>query len=305
MEHKILSLDYDKSLINKVLDDIDMKYIILFLYVIRNDLFNDLSDENILNSYEKVLILDEIFKSNVINLLPENFIEVAIDLGLFKNIRSLREFKQKENDFILKMGEETITIEEKTILVPADILFLMINKKFKIIKRRNFNLALKHLKGIRCEVSGVIHPFIFQIGENDYTIADDLYYILDQYGNIYQAIKIEVTIEGFYRRFNEIFKKINEFIEIFDPILNSKTAIKKINKAIEENKNILKYLKNEKIKLSDKFEVEKIDKSAQIYQDWLSKLLQLLKFRYKMEKINQKLLNLKSYYSGKKKNILI
>ncbi|GAH30405.1 unnamed protein product, partial [marine sediment metagenome] len=73
MEHTNLSLEYDKSLIERVLDDLDMRYIIMFLYIIRNDLFKDLKDSKIIESYEKVIILDEIFKNNVLDLWEENF----------------------------------------------------------------------------------------------------------------------------------------------------------------------------------------------------------------------------------------
>ncbi len=112
MEHKNLTLEHDKNLIDNVLDNIDMRYIILFLYVIRNDLFKDLTDENLIESYERILILDDIYKNNIVNFWDEEFSEIYIDLGLIKNIRSLREFDQKEGDFILKLGEETITIEQ-------------------------------------------------------------------------------------------------------------------------------------------------------------------------------------------------
>ncbi len=303
MEHKNLSLEYDKNLINKILDDINMRYVILFLYIIRNDLFEDLNDEKLIESYERILILDDIFKGNVINFLGDkkNFIEVAIDLGLFKNIRNLREFEQKDDNFILKMGELTITIEKNTIMVPADTLFLMISKKFKFLSRRNFNLALTRLKGVRCETTSAIHSFIFEIGQEDYTLSDDLYYILEQYGNIYQAIKIEITIEGFYQRFEEIAKKSEEFIEIFDPALNSKSIVKKIDKAIEENREIIEYLKEEKVQLSDKFKSKDVVKNAQIYKEWNSTLLQLLRFRHQIKKIDKKLLEIKNSYSGKNK----
>ncbi len=301
MEHKNLSLEYDKTLINKILDDINMRYIILFSYVVRNDLFEDLKNKTLIESYERILILDDIFKGNIVQFWSEDFTEVVIDLGLFKNIRSMREYEQKEDDFIIKMGEETITIEKNTIMIPMETLFLMIKKKFKFLTKRNFNLALTRLKGVRCETTSAIHQFIFEIGENDYKLADDLYYILDQFGNIYQAIKIEVTIEGFYQRFEEIGNKINNFINIFDPALNSKKAIKKINNAIEENKDIIKCLKEEKIKLSDKFDIDQIDKNVDIYKEWNSKLLQLLNYRFKIEKIDEKLITIKSYYSGKKK----
>ncbi|MFX0057306.1 MAG: hypothetical protein ACFE85_02495 [Candidatus Hodarchaeota archaeon] len=301
MDHKKLIMEYDKGLIEKILDDYDMRYVILFLYIIRNDLFKDLTDEKIIESYERILILDEIYKNNILNFWTEEFIEIAIDLGLFKNIRSLREFEQKDEDFIVKLGDETITIEKDTISVPDDTLFLIINKKFKDLTRRNFNLALTKLKDVRCETSNLIHNFIFEIGEHDYTLSDDLYYILDQFGNIYQAIKIEITIEGFYQRFKEMKDKLTGFIEIFDPILNNQPVIRNINKAIKEQKDIIKFLKDQKVQFSDKFNFDKIDSNNKIFKEWNSQLLYLLDFRYKSEEIENKLLDIKRIYSGRNK----
>ncbi|MFX1571313.1 MAG: hypothetical protein ACFFB0_01055 [Promethearchaeota archaeon] len=301
MEHNDLTLEDDVNLINTILDDIDMRYIILFLYIIRNDLFKDLSEVNINESYSKILLLDEIYKSNLINSWEEEFIEIYIDLGLIKNIRSKREFEQKDDDFIIKLGEETITIEQDIISIPDDTLYLLINKKFKSLTRRNFNLALTRLKGVRCEKTSVIHRLIYEIGEHDYALSDDLYYILDQFGNIYQLIKIEVTIDGFYQRFIEIKEKINEFVEIFDSTLNTKPVLKKIHKAIDENKEIIKYLKDEKIPLSDKFKFDKVDNESTLFKEWKSKLLLLLKLRYQMKKIEDNIVELKKFYSGKNK----
>ena len=301
MEHENLTLEYDNNLINNILDNVDMRYILLFLYIIRNDLFEDLTDKDLIESYERVLILDEIYKNNIVNFWDEEFIEIYIDLGLIKNIRSLREFEQKDDDFIIKLGEETITIEKNTISIPDDTLYLMINKKFKFLTRRNFNLALTRLKGVRCEKSSIIHSLIYGIGEHDYSLSDDFYYILDQFGNVYQAIKIEITIEGFYQRFKEIQEKINGFIKIFEPALNTKPIMKKINIAVEESKDILQYLKDEKVELSDKFNFDKINKDNDIYKRWNSQILSLLKLRNQMEQINNKLIELKNYYLGKDK----
>jgi hypothetical protein len=301
MEHKSIALEQDENLINKILDDIDMRYIILFMYIIRNDLFDDLNDENLIESYERVLILDEVYKDNVTQFWDTEFIDVAIDLGLFKNVRSFREFEQKDGDFLLKLGEETITIENNVISIPDDTLFLMINKKFKSLTRRNFNSALMRLKGVSCEVSSMIHPIIYKIGDHDYALSDDLYYILDQFGNIYQAIKIELTIEGFTSRFNEIQEKIDDFIGIFDPKLNSKPARRKIHEAIEKDKDIIKYLKDEKIELSDKFNFDEINREELIFQQWISKLNFLIRTRNNLNDIENKLVELKNNYSGKKK----
>lgn len=299
MEHTNLSLEFDRNLIEKILEDNVLRYVILFMYVIRNDLFKDLANPNLIENYERVLILDEIFKSNIIKFWDEDFIEIAIDLGLFKNIRSMREFEQKESDYIIKLGEETITIEDNLISVPDDSLYLMLIKKFKTINRRDYNLALTKLKGVRCEKSNSIHPFLFQIGENDYCLPNDLYYILDQSGNIYQTLKIEITIEGFHERFSEIVKKVEDFLKIFESKLITKPIKTKINFAIDNNKDIFKHLTDEGISLADKFNFEKVNQNEEIFKNWHSKLLLLVNLNYKMNKIETSLLDLKKLYSGK------
>ncbi len=301
MEHTNLSIENDKNLIEKVLDDIDMRYIVLFLYIIRNDLFRDLDNTELIESYEKVLILDEIFKDNILNFWENEFIEVAVDLGLFKNIRSMREFQQKEDDFIIRLGEETVTIENDTISVPDHSLFLMITKKFKFLTRRNFNSALLKLKGVRCEMSNIIHPFVSEIGDHDFTIPDEIYYILDQYGNIYQAIKIEITIEGIYQRFAEIQEKLNEFIDIFEPKFRTKPVLKKVHEALSNDKDIIQHLKDEKIELPDKFAYNENDIENPTFKDWYSKLMLLLKYTSQMKLLETKLFEIKQIYSGKGK----
>ena len=301
MEHTNLTLEYDKSLIERVLDDLNMRYIIMFLYIIRNDLFKDLKDSKIIESYERVIILDEIFKNNIISFWEENFIDIAIDLGLFKNIRSIREFNHKDEDFIIRLGEETVTIENDKIAVPDHSLFLMINKKFKFLTRRNYNLALIKLKGVKCQNSNNIHQFISQIGENDYAISDDIYYILDQFGNVYQAIKIEITIEGVHQKFLNIKEKIDEYIDIFEPKLRSKPALRKIFEAIKSKKEVLKYLKDEKIELSDKFNFDEDTERNEISNDWYLRVMALLNTRFRMEQLDEKILETKKYYSGKDK----
>ena len=305
LEHGRLDLDYDRALINKILDNLDNRFIILFLYIIRNDMLQNLNDKTLIESYEKVLILDDIYKENILTFWPNQLIEIVIDLGLFKNIRSMKEFENLDNDFIVKLGEETVTIENNIILVPDDTLFMIITKKFNFLMRRNFNLALTRLKSVMCEKTNVIHPFITQMGENDYALSDDLFNILDQFGNIYQAIKMEITIERFNERFEEISKKLTDFIDIFDSELNTKKTIKKINNAIMDKKDIIKVLKEEKIKLSDKFEWKDLDTDVQIFIDWNSLLINLLNHRYQMDNIGKKILDLRNYYSGKKKKIVI
>jgi len=319
LEQKEHTLKDDKDLINRILGDMDSRYIILFLFIIRKDLFKDLSDFKLIISYNRVINLEEIFKGNLKSYWNEEFIKIAIDLGLFKNIRSYEDFNLKDDDFIIKMGVETITIEENIeketgkvkyiISVPADTLFLMINKKFKSLTKRNFNLALIRLKGVRCENTGAIHPFIYKIGEKDYTLSDDLYeFLKDDYANIYLAIKGEFTIDGFYKKFKETQDKILNYIEIFDIFLKKKEIIKKINNVIEENNLELTFSKDE----DSKDKAEKLDflditiklkvLDAKIkFKLSNSNYQKLLDYRTQLQNINDQLIEMRTYYSTKEK----
>ena len=110
MEHKNLTLEDDKNLIDNILNNIDMRYIVLFLYIIRNDLFKDLSDNNLIESFEKVLVLDDIYKSNVFEL-PVSRKEIGefIEMTTENVIRTLSEFRK---DNIIKINGKIIEITD-------------------------------------------------------------------------------------------------------------------------------------------------------------------------------------------------
>jgi len=291
MEHNKLSLEYDRNLINSILNNINTKYTILYLYIIRKDLFNNLY-KDVIDRYERVIMLDDIYKNNVELLWDQEFIEKIIDLGLFKNIRSHKEYDQKDGDFILKMGEYTITIEKNTILTPKDTLFHMISKRFKSLPQKDFELGLTKLKQVRCEVSGIVHHFIYEVGDNDYILSDDLYDILDQFGNIYQAIKIEPTSDGLLAICKEIKDRIVNIVMIFDPILNNDQIIKKLTKALEINK------KEEKIEIIEiSLKIKLLDKNITLTLS-NSDFQILSNYKNEMEIINKQLLEIKSKYSG-------
>ncbi|TKJ22462.1 MAG: hypothetical protein CEE43_06105 [Promethearchaeota archaeon Loki_b32] len=291
MEHNKLSLEYDRNLINSILNNINTKYTILYLYIIRKDLFNNL-DEDLIDRYERVIILDDIYKNNVELLWDQEFIEKIIDLGLFKNIRSRAEYDQKDGDFILKMGEYTITIEKSTIITPKNTLYNMISKRFKLIPQKDFELGLTKLKEVRCESTSAIHRFIYEVGDNEYVLSNDLYDLLDQFGNIYQAIKIEPTSDGLLQICKEIQDRIVNIVMIFNPILNNDQIIKKLTKALEINK---KGKKIEIIEISIKIKL--LEKNITLTLSD-SDFQILANYKDEMEVINKQLLEIKSNYSG-------
>ena len=318
LEHNKLTIEHDKDLINNILNDINCRYLILFLYKIRKDLFKD-SEQELISKYERVIILDDIFKNNVESFWNQDFIDNVIDLGLFKNIRDRSDYNRKEGDFILKMGDSTITVEKDTILTPRDTLFTMLNRKFKSITLNDFSSCITRLKEIRCESTNITHRLIYELGDEDLVLSDDLYELLDQIGNVNQAIKVEFTIEEFYRKFKENQDKLMSYTAIFDPILDKMFDTKETKKENGSSEESIRFkiggLKKIKKALEDMIEIEKDDKleftgismgfkvSEQIININLSSSnYQTLKgLQTQMENLNNQLTEITSYYSGKKR----
>ena len=165
-QHKQLSIEVDKNLINKVFENVEMRYILLYLYIVRNDMLKNLSDESWLNSFKRLMNLDEILKSDLELYSNKELTEILIDLRIIKNLRSLKELEKKEDDFLIKILEP-IRIEENKIIVPENTLFPIISKNFTFLTKRNFHYAISRLKGIMCENSDVNHPFLFEIGKEN------------------------------------------------------------------------------------------------------------------------------------------
>ena len=300
-QHKQLSIEEDKNLINKVFENVEMRYILLFLYIIRNDLLRNLLDEPWLIALKRLMNIDEILKNDLELHSNKELTEIFIDLGIIKNLRSTQELEKKEPDFLIKVLEP-IKIEDNKIIVPENTLFAIISKKFKFFTKRNFHDAISRLKGIMCEISDLIHPFLFEIGKANYMLADDIYEILDDLGNPYQTIKVETTISEFYDRFKDLLEKIYDFIELYDPLLNKKANIKIIKEAIDENKVILEYLQENIKKLPVKFNLEEVtNKEDEIFKKWHSVLINLLKKRNRLNEIDKELNKIKNIYSGKGK----
>jgi len=308
LEHKQLSLEVDKNLINKILDDINSRYLILFLYIIRNDLFKNLTDQRIIDVYNLIMSREEVDKGAILSFWSGDFIKTAIDLGLFRNIRSMREFDQKKKDFIVKFGEEIITISKDTILTPAEVLFRLISKKFKTLTKRDFNLALIQLKGLKCESTSVVHPFIYEIPNKYYILSEDLYEILKEYKNIYLAIKAEYTIEAFYEGFKETQDKVLDLMNIFENIIKRKQIIKKINTIFKGDNFELLYQKDENSKnKEEKLKFSEVSITFKIPHGKIklklsdSNYQKLINYRLDMEGINERIMKIRKNYSTIKK----
>jgi len=301
VEHNRLSIDVDETLINKVFENVEMRYILLYLYIIRNDLLKNLTDEKWLNSFNRIMNFDELLKSDLERYASKEMIEILIDLRIIKNLRSSQELKKKDDDFEIKLLEQ-IRIEDNTIIVPEDTLFAVISKRFKFFTKRNFHEAISRLKGVMCENTSCIHPFLYEVGKENYVLSDDLFEILDDLGNPYQTIKVETTISEFYNRFLDLLEQIEGFLELFDPVLNKKPNVRIIKEAIEKNKDLFEYMKENVKNLPEKFDLEEIEnKDDEIFIKWRKTLLKLIMKRKKLNEIDSELNKIRNFFSGKGK----
>jgi hypothetical protein len=78
-------------------------------------------------------------------------------------------------------------------------------------------------------------------------------------------------------------------------------VLKKIFEAIKSEKDVFKYLRDEKIELPDKFNFDEDSERNEIGNNWYLKMIALLNTRFKMEQLDEKILETKKYYSGKDK----
>jgi hypothetical protein len=78
-------------------------------------------------------------------------------------------------------------------------------------------------------------------------------------------------------------------------------VLKKIFEAIKSEKDVFKYLRDEKIELPDKFNFDEDTERNEIGNDWYLRVIALLNTMFKMEQLDEKILETKKYYSGKDK----
>ena len=57
--HTTLELEFDRELLEDVFDSPDLRYVLLYMFIIRKELFQDLIDDDLMESYELLADLEE------------------------------------------------------------------------------------------------------------------------------------------------------------------------------------------------------------------------------------------------------
>ncbi|MHA1775388.1 MAG: hypothetical protein ACTSWC_01365 [Promethearchaeota archaeon] len=318
LEHTTLDLDYDRPLLEDVFDEPDLRYVSLYMYIVRRDLFQDMLDDDLLDSYESLLSLEDPTVGDLKRLCSNDFIKNLINFHLITNIKSFQVLEAKPNHHKirmapgLKIAHESLNQDEEEvhIFMTESVIERIIAPIIPEMTQTRIVKALKRLRGMMCPRTSVVHSLVHRYGDY-WVLDDDYYYIIEELGNPYQALRIELMIRQMVAKYQEIQKRIDTLLSVFNPDLPKAKMMKKFIEAEKKSKdsaksskipNYLDYLikKSRKKSLPNKFQLEFTNRDIpEIYRQWKESFNLLIDLRLKFRTINEDMQKLQAYYSGK------
>lgn len=307
--HLKVDMEYDRRLLEDVLDSPDLRYVSLFMFIIRKEVFNDLEDDDLQDQFERLLSLEEITVGDMRRICDESFLKSMFTFNMVMNIKSYEAFITKSESNKVRLAEgiklehESKSEEEEEVHIFMNEVFLerIIASKIPEITQTRIHTALERLRAMMCPRTPVIHQLVHKYGDF-YVIDDSFYAILEAAGNPYQALRLELLIRTIAQKYKEMNEQINEVLEQFGADLYKADMINKFKTAREKQKtDYLQYLQDKSRKLPQKFKPKfKEDKIPEIYQKWKKILNELVSLKLDFDTIDAKLDKLRAYYSGKK-----
>lgn len=308
--HKDLDMIYDRQLLEDVLDSPDLRYIALYMFEIRKELFQDLIDDDLIESFDLLLNLDIPTIFDIRKVCSESFIKDLVRFNIFSNVKNYNTLINKPDDFKVRIAkgirllhQELDELEEEIhIFFKEDFLLRIITPNIPEITLNKVHKALERMRAMMCPKTNVIHPLVHKYGE-EWVIDDSFYYILEELGNPYQALKIELMIRQMSDKYKEIEQNLDVYLSLFHPELQKAKLIKKCREAKKKNeRNYVKYLvkKSRKSSLPTKFYVEFPEgETPSDYIQWKFTLNELIVQKLLFDDIDQNMDELRRYYSGK------
>ncbi|MHA1511670.1 MAG: hypothetical protein ACTSRX_08120, partial [Promethearchaeota archaeon] len=309
-EHTTLDLEYDRMLLEDVFDSPNLRYVSLYMYIIRKDLFQDLLDDDIIEQFETITSLDEPTVENLIRICTGDFIKALFQYKLITNIRSYEMFQSKGNDVKirfakgLKLTHDEISESEEEVHIFFNEVYLerVLAPIIPEMTQTRILESLERLRAMMCPKSSMIHELVHKYGDY-YVIDDDFFYIIEEFGNPYQALRIEIMIRAMSNKYKEIESNINGVLKQFESSIVKAPIMKKLKQAKEKGKeDYVKYLveKSRKKTLPHKFWVEFPENEIpDNYLKWKNSLNELFKLKLIFIDIDLKMDELRAHYSGK------
>ena len=309
-EHTTLDLEYDRMLLEDVFDSPNLRYVSLYMYIIRKDLFQDLLDDDVIDQFETITSLDEPTVGDLVRICTGDFIRALFQYKFITNIRSYEMFQSKGNDVKIRFAKglnlthDEISESEEEVHIFFNEVYLerVLAPIIPEMTQTRILESLERLRAMMCPKSSMIHELVHKYGDY-YVIDDDFYYIIEEFGNPYQALRIELMIRAMSKKYKEIERNINEVLNQFEPSIVKAPIMKKLKQAKEKGKeDYVKYLveKSRKKTLPVKFRVEFPENEIpDNYIEWKNSLNLLIKFKLNFNDIDIKMDELRGFYSGK------
>ncbi len=309
-DHTSLDMEFDRPLLEDVLDSPDLRYVSLYMYIIRKELFQDLLDDDLLESFEMLLHLEEITVGDLTRICTSDFIKNLISFHIITNVKSYTAFEVKPDHHKIRIAKglqiahESLTDleEEVHIFMTEQVLERIIAPLIPELTLSRIETALKRLRAMMCPRTAMIHPLVHKYGDF-WVIDDDFFYIIEELGNPYQALRVELMIRQMSEKYGEIRSRINHLLEIFDEELPKSKMMKKFeNAVIKKKSDFISYLeeKSRKKSLKVKFRLKFPDgEKPELYLNWKENLNKIIDLRLKFDQIDQDMEKLRNYYSGK------
>jgi hypothetical protein len=308
-DHNELTMEFDRPLIIDVLDSTDLRYVTLYMFFIRKELFRDLEDDDIIEQFDSILHLEEPTVQDLKRICDEEFLQNLFNYNVITNIKSLEALKVKGDSVKvrlaqgLKLEREDVSGDEEEIhiLCREDYLERVITAKVPEMTAVRIHKALERLRAMMCPRTNKVHTLIKKFGDY-YVLADDFYYIIEQVGNPYQALRVELMIRAMADKYKEIGTQLDELLEQFDSNLTKADMMNKFRKAKEKQKtDYIAYLIEKSRKLPTKYNPKfPKDQNPELYLSWKTKLNELIGLKLTFDDIDQKMDKLRAYYSGAK-----
>ena len=344
-EHDTLDMDYDKNLISDVLDSSELRYISLYMFSIRKDLFRDLLDDDIIDEYNSVMSRKDLTKIDLQKICSKEFIEQLIKFRVISNVSNVNSFSAKKSNDIIRFRKGLLLHHEELhssefgeeihILVKEEFLLNLVSKEIPELSLSVIHKGLERMRAMMCPTTSTVHKLIHNYGDY-YVLDDDFFSIIEELGNPFQALRIELMIRKMSDIYKETGKSLSKLLALFDRDLPTAKLINKLfkkkkeeeeeedlekeseRKSADESKQDLDedYLsllvkKTRKKTLPTKFHLESLIQDAnealgnesdlqlpETFTKWKDTLNLLLKERVKFEQINKEMDTLRSYYSG-------
>lgn len=307
--HKKLDMQFDRPLLEDVFDSPELRYVALYMFILRKELFKDLEDDELIEEFDRLFNTEELTVGDLKRNLSDELLKNLFQFHIITNIKNQDAIEQKADDFKIrlapgiKIAHQELSIDEEEVHIFCQEPFLerIIASSIPEMTQTKIHGALERLRAMMCPRTTVIHELIHKYGEY-YVLDDDFYYIIESLGNPFQALRIELLIRAMSEKYKDIESKIDEIMVQFDPELPKSTYMNKFKTAKEKNKSdYLGFLVEKSRKLPIKFKVKFPENEIpEPYKKWKESVNELVGLKLTFNEIDNKMDELRAYYSGKK-----